>query len=107
MSAKQDQKIVLDALATNDAEYIERLAEGFYYGRGRDKSLKAAVQLWERAAELNNADALYYSGVCRYYGDGMERNKNLAFCLWQRAAEFGHIGAEMSLVNLKETEHEE
>ena len=105
MANKQDQKVVASALESGDAEYIEKLAESYYYGRGRDKSLKIALQLWEKAAELGNADALYYSGVCYYYGDGLPRNKDAAFYLWEQAADQGHVGAKMSLTNLRKLEN--
>ena len=105
MANKQDQKVVLAALESGDAGYIERLAESYYYGRGRDKSLKTALRLWERAAELGNADALYYCGVCYYYGDGLDRNKAAAFYLWEQAADKGHIGAKISLSDLRPMEN--
>ena len=102
MASKQDQKVVAAALTSGDGAYIEKLAEGYYYGRGRDKSLKLALQLWERAAELGNAEALYYCGVCRYYGDGLARDKKAAFSLWEQAAQQGHTGAQMSLATLRD-----
>ena len=105
MASKQDLKVVASAIDSGDAAYIEKLAESYYYGRGRDKSLKLALQLWEKAAELGNPDALYYSGVCYYYGDGLERNKEAAFFLWKQAAELGHVGAKMSLANLGKLEN--
>jgi hypothetical protein len=101
MAKKQDERVVAAAIAGGDAEYMAKLAEGYYYGRGRDKSLKLALQLWEKAAELDNADALYYSAVCYYYGDGVTRNKETAFSLWERSAALGHTGAQMSLADLR------
>ncbi len=101
MASKQDAKIIAAALKSDDSSYIEKLAEGYYYGRGRDRSLKTALQLWEKAVELGNADAMYYFGVCNYYGDGLPRNKDTAFCLWEQAADQGHTGAKMSLKNLR------
>jgi len=106
MSAKQDLRIISDALATNDAAHIERVAESCYYGRGRDRSLKAAVELWKRAAELGSADAMYYLGVCRYYGDGEARDAEAAFALWESAAALGHEAARASLETLKPKEEE-
>ena len=50
-------------LASEDGDAIARLAEGYYYGRGREKNLRTALQLWERAAALGNAEAQYYRGV--------------------------------------------
>ena len=84
MASKQEQKVIAAALAGGDGAHIARLAESYYYGRGRDKNLKTALQLWERAAELGNAEALYYCGVCRYYGDGVSRDKDMAFAFWVR-----------------------
>ena len=106
MASKQDQKVVAAVLTSGDGAYIEKLAEGYYYGRGRDKSLKLALQLWERAAELGNAEALYYCGVCRYYGDGLARDKKAAFSLWEQAAQQGHTGAQMSLATLRDGDSE-
>ena len=106
MASKQDQKVVAAALTSGDGAYIEKLGEGYYYGRGRDKSLKLALQLWERAAELGNAEALYYCGVCRYYGDGLARDKKAAFSLWEQAAQQGHTGAQMSLATLRDGDSE-
>ena len=103
MANKQDQKLVAAALASEDADYMAHLAEGYYYGHGRDRNLKLALQLWERSAALGNADALYYSGVCRYYGDGLPRDRAAAFRLWEQAAAKGHTGAAMSLETLRGT----
>ena len=80
---------------------IARLAEGYYYGRGREKNLRTALQLWERAAALGNAEAQYYRGVCCFYGDGVPRDKEAAFHLWEQAAEQGHVGACRSLETLR------
>lgn len=107
MSAKQDMRIIADALATNDAAHIERIAESCYYGRGRERSLKAALELWTRAAELGSADAMYYLGVCRYYGDGAPRDADAAFALWERAAALGHDGARASMENLRPKEKDD
>ena len=101
MANKQDLKVIAAAMASEDGAYIAKLAESFYYGRGRDKSLKTALQLWDRAVELGDADALYYSGVCYYYGDGRKRNKEAAFDLWEKAAQQGHAGAKLSLETLR------
>ena len=57
MASKQEQKVIAAALAGGDGAHIARLAESYYYGRGRDKNLKTALKLWERAAELGNAEA--------------------------------------------------
>ena len=98
---KQEQKVVAAALASEDSVSIEKLAERYYYGRGREKSLKTALQLWERAAALGNADARYYYGVCYYYGDGVKREKDKAFALWEQAAAQGHEGAGESLKSFR------
>ena len=107
MASKQEQKVVAAALAGEDDAYMARLAESYYYGRGREKSLKIALQLWEKAAQLGNADALYYCGVCCYYGDGVSRSKEKAFSLWEQAAQMGHTGAQMSLANLRPEQTDE
>ena len=101
MAGKQDQKVVAAALAGDDSALMARLAEGYYYGRGRDKSLKLALQLWQKASELGNADALYYYGVCHYYGDGLPRDKAMAFHLWEQAVKQGSAAAQESLDTLR------
>lgn len=100
MAGKQDQKVVTAALAGDDSALMARLAEGYYYGRGRDRSLKFALQLWQKASELGNADALYYYGVCHYYGDGLPRDKAMAVHLWEQAAAKGSAAARESLAAL-------
>ena len=107
MASKQVHKVIAAALAGGDGAHIARLAESYYYGRGRDKNLKTALQLWERAAELGNAEALYYCGVCRYYGDGVSRDKDMAFAFWEQAAQLGHAGAQMSLDTLRPAQEQE
>ncbi len=101
MAGKQNDKMISAALKSDDSTYIEKLAEGYYYGRGRDRSLKTALRLWEKAVEMGNADAMYYFGVCHYYGDGLPQDKSMAFSLWEQAAGQGHAGAKMSLENLR------
>ena len=99
MASKQEQKVIAAALAGGDGAHIARLAESYYYGRGRDKNLKTALQLWERAAELGNAEALYYCGV--------SRDKDMAFAFWEQAAQLGHAGAQMSLDTLRPAQEQE
>lgn len=97
MAKKHDQKVIEAALKSEDGGYIDRLAEQYYYGRGREKSVKTALRLWERACDLGNADALYYRGVCLYYGDGLARDTDAAFRAWEKAAARGHEAANISL----------
>ena len=100
MAKRQEEKVLAAVLASEDGDAIARLAEGYYYGRGREKNLRTALQLWERAA-LGNAEAQYYRGVCCFYGDGVPRDKEAAFRLWEQAAEQGHVGACRSLETLR------
>lgn len=55
MAKRQEEKVLAAVLASEDGDAIARLAEGYYYGRGREKNLRTALQLWERAAALGNA----------------------------------------------------
>lgn len=63
MAKRQEEKVLAAVLASEDGDAIARLAEGYYYGRGREKNLRTALQLWERAAALAS-EAQYYRGVC-------------------------------------------
>ena len=101
MAKRQEEKVLAAVLASEDGDAIARLAEGYYYGRGREKNLRTALQLWERAAALGHAEAQYYRGVCCFYGDGVPRDKEAAFRLWEQAAEQGHVGACRSLETLR------
>ena len=101
MAKRQEEKVLAAVLASEDGDAIARLAEGYYYGRGREKILRTALQLWERAAALGNAEAQDYRGVCCFYGDGVPRDKEAAFRLWEQAAEQGHVGACRSLETLR------
>ena len=101
MAKRQEEKVLAAVLASEDGDAIARLAEGYYYGRGREKNLRTALQLWERAAALGNAEAQYYRGGCCFYGDGVPRDKEAAFRLWEQSAEQGHVGACRSLETLR------
>jgi TPR repeat protein len=56
-----------------------------------------ALELLERAANLNHVNSLVEKGLCYYTGTLVEKDRNKAFEYWERAIEQGSIEAEVRL----------
>ena len=76
----------------------------YYYGRGVEKSLKAAVRYYTLAAEQGNADAQLNLGWCYERGEwsyergeGVEKDLNKAVYWYTKAAEQGQAQAQHNL----------
>ena len=67
---------------------------GNYYRFGYGNtvvSIKDAFAYWEKAAEVDNVDALYNIGVSYLNGDGVEKNEALAYSFLNRGLELGDV----------------
>jgi hypothetical protein len=60
-----------------------------------------AVQLYQMAAEMGNADAHYYLGGCYELGNGVPKDKEKARSWYQKAADMGYSDAKKALRELK------
>ncbi|EFA76835.1 tetratricopeptide-like helical domain-containing protein [Heterostelium album PN500] len=56
---------------------------------------KVALALWNYAAQMGSADAMYYLG--RHYYSRDNPDYNHAFVLWMRAAELGNVNSQFCL----------
>jgi len=72
---------------------------GFYDRgiRGFTQDYTKALELWHRAGELGNAQALQSIGYCYFHGEGVERNEKIALQYYERAAIMGDYHSRRSL----------
>ena len=72
---------------------------GFYEegNRGFTQDYTKALELWHRAGELGNAQALQSIGYCYFHGEGVERNEKIALRYWGKAAIKGDYHSRRSL----------
>ncbi len=79
---------------------VERLlaqAKRLMRGRGEARNYERAVELFDRAAQLGDADALYWLGKCYLKGLGCQRDPGGAATCLEQAANLGHAGACLKL----------
>lgn len=80
-----------------DEEYFYK-AEDYYYGQnGQDVDYEEAVKWYEKAAELNHADAQFSLGYCYSHGQGVEEDDEQAVRWYQKGAENGSADAQSAL----------
>jgi TPR repeat protein len=75
--------------------FLERMAEHKEeLGRGtarRDEFLRAALRYFEKAAAVNDPEALWRLGWRHWLGQGTRIDKDRAFDWWKKAAGLGHL----------------
>ena len=69
----------------------------YEHGDGVEQDKHKAFELYERASEMGNSNAIYALGVCYEHGDGVEQDKHKSFELNQRASEMGNPYAMINL----------
>ncbi len=97
-SRKQEFYDLLKLEADNDkpsAMYVWAglTALGFDYQLTNEQ----ALELLEKAAELNHVNSLVEKGLCYYNGTLVDENREKAFEYWSRAIEQGSVEAEVRL----------
>ena len=65
--------------------------------RGIAQDKKKAIELFQRAADLGNADAMNKLGVYHYKGNGVLQDKKKSIELYQKAADMGNTDAMFNL----------
>ena len=94
MMKRLDKRIDL-----NDSEAINN--KGCHYAAGHlgvPRNMAKALELWHRAAELENAQSFYAIGNVYMFGDGgVEVNEKKAIHYWELAAMGGHRLARHNL----------
>ena len=58
-----------------------------------------AVELWQKAADMENAQAMYYLATCCYSGKGVPKDEEKSVEWYKKAAKLGHEGAQDALKN--------
>ena len=72
----------------SEAEELLNLGERYMEGEeGIAQDEAKAVELFQRAADLGNADAMVRLGECYDDGEGVEQDKSKAVEWYQRAAD--------------------
>lgn len=81
----------------NEAEELFRLAERYREGKGIEKDLSKAFELYKKAAELGHVNAQTKLGYCYNYGEGVAQDYNEAVRWYREAAEQGYSAAQSNL----------
>lgn len=63
----------------------------------KDENYSEAVKLFQKAAEQNVANALYYVSDCYHYGNGVGQNDANATKFYRKAAHLGHANTQYNL----------
>jgi TPR repeat protein len=69
----------------------------FHEGHGVEKSSEAAVEWFQKSAELGSSDGLNSLAICTLWGDGTGEDANEAIKLFQQAAGLGNGTAMVNL----------
>ena len=101
VSAPKRQEFTKEQIA--EGKRINKLGTDYYYGRdGVEKDRAKALEYYEQAAELGNADATYNVGMCAKLGMGCRKDLDVASYYYYRAAKLGHERAFDELKALAE-----
>jgi len=79
------------------------LSEAHYELIGRENNIAYGIAALEKAADLQDANAMYYLGLCYMRGNGVLENKDQAVELLEKAVANGSTNAEQA-VGFKEIE---
>ncbi len=82
-----------DSTARSTAEEKLHRAKRLMRGRGEERNYEEAVELFDAAARLGSADALYWLGKCSMKGLGCAKDAQGGVLCWEKAAALGHAAA--------------
>lgn len=86
------------AVAQGNTDAMVALGRCYEYGKdGVDKNYYEAYSLFTKAAEQDNADAIYYKGIMLMHGYGVDADPNRGFELQKEAAIKGSAVAQGKL----------
>eukprot|EP00808_Paulinella_micropora_P009910 g20613.t1 len=80
-----------------DANSLNRQAKRYFSGSCVCQDDKKAVEVYQRLADLGDADAQFNLGVCYEHGKGVGQDYTKAVQFYQRAADQGNASAQTSL----------
>ena len=97
--AKEETAEALAALMTKALESADLLKQGmdYYEGKKVEQDQQKAFELFVKAAELGNMQALYNAGLMYNNGQGVEKDDAKAAECYQKAADAGHLDAQNRL----------
>lgn len=72
------------------------------YGKGCEKSLELAVDLFLKSSEQGNIKAFCNLAICYEEGTGVEKNLKTAIAYYRKAANQGDKFAEEKLMKLEQ-----
>ena len=78
---------------------MNNLGKLYENGEGVPKDMAKAIELYRKAADLGNTEAMVSLGFAIYHGNGIPKDYAKAAELWQKAADMGHTGAMNNLAN--------
>jgi len=76
-----------DEASKNDASALMKLGYRYFIGNGVDRSRTKAVEMWRRAADLEEPTAMFNLAVCLHDGMGCQRDQKSALALYEKLAE--------------------
>ena len=88
MQQTNDSKIVDETDAEEEAEKLFNLAVAC-----EDEDPQKAFELFKKAAELGNVEAMFATGIRYYRGEGTEQDTTQSFAWCKKAAENGQVNA--------------
>lgn len=77
-----------------------KLGNMLYSGKAGYADMRRAYQLYAKAAELGDKDAIYTLGVLHEHGLSVEQNVETACKLYEQSAKMGHADAKVNLAML-------
>lgn len=91
--AKAQKASKTQSTPQNDADYYLSLGKFFYFGDKVKKDYIKAFKYFKIAADMGNAEAQYYTGLCYYSGNGTSINFNEAYKYFKKSADSGNTEA--------------
>lgn len=75
----------------NIAEYIVILADMYSFGLGKEQDFNKAFELYSKAAELGNPEAMCDLGYMYLVGQGVGMDKEKSSCWYKKSADLGYV----------------
>lgn len=86
---------IIDEVEVNskkgDASYIVILADMYSFGLGKKNDFEKAFELYLKAAELGNLEAMCDLGYMYLVGQGVSENKELSAYWYKKSADLGYV----------------
>ncbi len=93
VGSKWFAKVLQDSAKAGIPDDMTLLAKLLMEGRGVPHDPKKAIALFQQAAAMQDAEAMYRLGVCYERGAGVPQNMVEAYTWFRKAASYGHEDA--------------